>query len=52
MGQESKEKNFGFRLSSAQFQILKDIAARQDRSVAAIIRRAIDDYIRNQRRST
>jgi len=47
MERETKGKNFGFRLSETQFQILKDIADAQDRSVAAVLRRMMDEYFKN-----
>ena len=44
---QTKGKKFGFRLPETQYQILQDIARAQDRSVAAVIRRMMDEYLRN-----
>ena len=47
MERETKDKKFGFRLPETQYQILQDIAKAQDRSVAAVIRRMMDEYFKN-----
>lgn len=45
MRDTTKGKNFGFRLPVEQFNVLKQIAESQDRSVASIIRLILDDNI-------
>ena len=46
------KKTFAVRLPDKQLNSLKEIAKREDRSVSAVIRRMIDDYLKRKAKSS